>query len=353
MLTEKVRKAMSSKTQLEVIDIHSHLYPRPYIELLKQRDHIPRVVTRNGIEKFVIFPEEDGPHGVGGRSIGPEFWDLDLKLEFMDKVGIDRTVVSLGNPWLDPFQGSTGEEAARMVNRFMADCEATTSGRVVGLGVVPANSVDSAISEASAIAAIDGLHGLVLGPRVAGLTFDDPALEPFWAEIQSLGLPVFVHPKDGVALDALRGYRHVLPVGLGFPMETTIAIARLVLGGVLHRFPDLRLMLAHGGGCLPYLAGRLDAAWRSDPAVEKQLPLPPSAYLRRLRLDALVYYGGAFSAAMQLVGAERLMFGSDHPFTVADPQANLETIFAELEDRNRLANVLAQNAREFFALDEA
>lgn len=341
---------MLSNTQLQVIDIHSHLYPRPYIELLKQRDRIPRVVTRNGVEEFVIFPEEDGVHGVGGRSIGPEFWDLDRKLQFMDKVGIDRTVVSLGNPWLDPFEGAAGEKAARMVNRVMADYEAATNGRIVGLGVVPASSVESAISESRAVAATDGLHGLVLGPSIAGLVFDDPALNAFWAEIETLGLPVFVHPKDGVALDALRGYRHVLPVGLGFPMETTIAIARLVLGGVLQRFPDLRLMVAHGGGCLPYLAGRLDAAWRSDPAVEKQLPRPPSAYLRRLRLDALVYYEGAFTAAMQLVGVEGLMFGSDHPFTVADPQANLDTIRSQLADRSLHGSVLATNARAFFAL---
>lgn len=342
---------MSLKKQLEVIDVHSHLYPRPYIELLKQREQIPRIVTRDGVEEFVIFPEEDGIDGVGGRPIDSQFWDIDRKLQFMDEMGIDRTVVSLGNPWLDPFESQEAEEAAQTVNRFMAGYEAETDGRIVGLGVVPTYNIDSATAEARAIAATPGLHGLVLGPRIAGLWFDDPALDPFWAEVQRLGLSVFIHPKDGVALDALRGYRHVLPVGIGFPMETTVAVARLVLGGVLHRFPHLRLMLAHGGGCLPYLAGRLDAAWRSDPAVEKQLPLSPSHYLQRLRLDALVYYDAAFSAAIHLVGAGNMMFGSDHPFTVADPQANLDTIRSQLAERRLRGSVLSINAREFFALD--
>lgn len=342
---------MERQTATEVIDVHTHLYPRSYIELLKRRDRIPRVLTRNGVEEFVIFPEEDGPNGVGGRPFGPEFWDLEHKLQFMDSVGIDRAVVSLGNPWLDPFPGEQGIEVAHIVNRTFASFKAASKRRIVGLGVVPTSGVDAAVSVARSIAANSDLHGLVLGPTIAGLLFDDPALDPFWDEVQNTRLPLFVHPKNGVALDDLRGYRHVLPVGLGFPMETTIAIARLVFGGVLERFPQLRLMAAHGGGCLPYLAGRLDAAWRSESSVEEQLSQPPSAYLKRLNLDALVYYEGALSAAVHLVGAGNLMFGSDHPFTVADPRVNLETIRSKKHDQRLSAAVLGQNAVRFFTLD--
>ena len=122
------------------------------------------------------------------------------------------------------------------------------------------------------------------------------------------------------------GIGHALPVAVGFPVETTIAVARLVFGGVLHRYPDLRIIASHGGGTLPYLAGRLDAGWRSDPSLSTRAPSPPSSVLGRLFLDAVLYHPRALRAAADLVGTEHLAFGTDHPFSIADPVANLAAI---------------------------
>ena len=339
----------ASESVSELIDVHSHIYPVPYLELLETRQEIPRVVNRDGEREFLIFPEETDA-AVGGREMGTEFTDLDAKLAFMDRFGIDRTIVSLGNPWLDPFPDRAGDEAAAIVNESMSRLQADSDGRVIAMGVLPSSHVEPVLDALTSILSTPGLYGVVTGPRIAGMEFDDVRLDPVWRELNGHRLPLFVHPQDGVALERLGGYRHTLPVGAGFPMETTVALTRLVFGGVLERFPDLEILVAHGGGCVPFLAGRLDAAWSSDAEVKSRLPHPPSSYFEKLHLDALVYYGPAFRAAQGLVSSERLHFGTDHPFSVSDPAANLRTIDTELRSEAERARVRGAGAAELFGL---
>ncbi|KAA3643038.1 MAG: amidohydrolase [Chloroflexi bacterium] len=333
-----------------VIDVHSHLYTESYLHLLESRDEIPYIVSHGGTREFIIFTEEQGPDGVGGRMLGPEYTSLGTKLAFMDQFGIDQSVVSMGNPWLDPFPDQQGDEACKVINQELAGLEDESDGRVVAMGVLPVSSVEAALNELHSIKRMQGLVGVVTGPQIAGLPFDNQKLNPFWNELSKLALPLFVHPKDGVANELLVGYRHTLPVGVGFPVETTIALTRLVFGGVLERFPRLKILVAHGGGTLPYLAGRLDAAWKSDTEVEALLLQAPSTYLKALYLDALVYYGPALQAACGLVGSSQLLFGTDNPFTVSDPKVNLETIENEMENDEDKALIKGGVANNLFSL---
>ncbi len=339
-----------SPNQSDIVDVHCHLYPLEYIELLEQRNVIPRIINRSGSREFLIFPEEDGPNGVGGRPMGNEYFDLKQKIEFMNQTGIQTSVVSLGNPWLDPFPDSSGDHAAQIINQKMSEYEEATQGRITAMGILPASNVENAIQTLHQIANTKGLHGVVTSPRIAGLLFDDAKLDPFWSELNRSGLPLFVHPENGVALDVLEGYRHTLPVGIGFPMETTIALTRLIFGGILQKYPDLRILVAHGGGCLPYLAGRLDASWNSDVEVKSKISQPPSQYIQKLYLDALVYAGPALQAAYRLVGAQHLMFGTDQPFSVSDPDKNINMLQEELPNKNELEAVMHSNAAAFFGL---
>lgn len=332
-----------------MIDIHSHIYPLSYLEFLEARERAPRVRRKKGKREFIIFPEEDGPEGVGGRDMGAEFWDIEKKIAFMDAFGIDRTIVSLGNPWFDPFDEKDVLEWVRRVNDEMASYEKRTNGRIVAMGSLPAVDVHSAVEEVNRIAEKSGLYGVISGARIAGHKFDEPILDELWKSASQRRLPIFVHPSRGVALEELGDYRHTLPVGIGFPVETTIAVARLIFGGVLERFPELKLVVAHGGGCLPYLAGRLDAAWRSDPEIHAMLGAPPSEQLSALHLDALVYTAPALEAARSSVGVGHLLLGTDHPFSVADPRRSIEIVnesgMGEARER-----VFRRNAEELFGL---
>lgn len=331
-----------------IVDVHSHLYPRSYVELLKARTQIPKIVGEPGDERFVIFPEEDREDDSGGRPMGPQYWDVPEKLAFMDRFGIAQSIVSLGNPWLDPFGAEQSLAAARALNAELAELSADTEGRIVGMAVLP-TQVDDAVVVAAEAAGSPRLAGIVAGPRICGRTLDDEALKPLWDELARSGVPLLIHPHYAAAVEDLRGFGHALPVALGFPFESTIALARLVFAGVLGRHPELRIVASHGGGTLPYLAGRLDAGWASDPSVKARLPHPPSVDLARLFVDAVLYHPRAMRAAADLVGATKMAFGTDHPFSVADPEANLDAIDAAFLGDDR-QSVLHRTARALFDL---
>lgn len=318
-----------------MIDVHSHVYPRSYLQLLAERTEIPRVVRDRGGERLVTFTEEAEAQRPGGRPITREFWDLDAKLSFMDEHGIDRALVTLGNPWLDPFSGSEGPAVARALNEELSRFQEQTGGRILGTGVLPSDAVGSAVTIVEEIAEAPTLYGIGGGPAICGFRFDDAQLDPLWRALEASGLPYLLHPKGEAATKELAGYGASLPVAIGFPMETTISLARLALAGVLDRYPNLRIVAAHGGGAIPYLAGRLDMVWSGNEALRQRLPSPPASGLTRLYLDVVVYTARAARAAADLVGPDHLMFGTDHPWysSVGDP---LEATFdGEVLDRIR------------------
>ena len=289
------------------------------------RETIPRVAEGSDGEKFVIFEEEELPGNVG-RPITAEYWSLEAKLAFMDRHGIDQTILSLGNPWLDPFDEEDGLAAARYLNEDFAKLANQTGGRILGMGALPPHSPNNVATLIGEIQSQGDIYGAITGTLIAGKTFDDPELNVVWAALEKTGVPLLVHPHRGAAMAELKGFGHAMPVAVGFPLETTIALARMVFAGVLHRFPGVRIVGSHGGGTIPFLTGRLDAGWRSDPSLANAMPTPPSEVLDRLFLDAVLYHPRALLAAADLVGVKHLMFGTDHPFSISDPATNIEAI---------------------------
>lgn len=299
----------------DAIDVHSHLYPPRYVALLRARGAVPRIVRHAGQDRIVILPGEDADASTAaGRPIGSEYWDSARKLAYMDRHGIAASLASPANPWLDFLPGPEAAPIAAAVNEDMeAVCEGS-AGRLYGLGVLPTRDPALAAAELGRIAQMPHLRGAIIGTRGAGQGLDDPALEIVWQAAERHALMLFVHPHYGLGNEALGGFGHALPLALGFPFETTAALARLILCGALDRSPGLRLMAAHAGGVLPTLAGRLDACVASDQHSPVRLRHPPSDYLRRLDYDAIGYQAATLAALASLVGIERIMFGTDHPF---------------------------------------
>jgi aminocarboxymuconate-semialdehyde decarboxylase len=333
---------------MHTIDIHSHWYPESYLDALRARD-TPPFVRRDGdgTELFVIFEDEEG------RPMGEDFTSLDSKLAFMDAQGIDTTVVSLGNPWLDPFSGAEAEAMATAVNEEMAGLEKRTDGRILGMAVLPGGPTESVVRVVQSLMTMPNLYGIIIGSRLCGHQLDHEATEPAWASLEELGLPVFLHPHYGLGAEEFAGVGsgHSLPVGIGFPFETSLAVSRLVLAGFTRRHPNLRLTIAHAGGTLPYLAGRLDAAWRSDEALQAILPVPPSEELARLFVDAIVYHRRTLEAAVDLVGVGHVAYGTDHPFSISDPAVNIAAIASTLTPTEQ-ASVFAEAAISWYRLPE-
>jgi hypothetical protein len=296
------------------IDVHTHVYPPVYVELLRARGAVPRIVNRGGQERMLILPGEDADGSTAaGRPIGSEYWDRARKLAFMDRHGIAVSVLSPANPWLDFLDASEAGPVATSINEGMEELAAGSAGRLFGMGLLPRDPALAA-AELGRIATLPHLRGAAIGTTGNGNGLDDPAMDPVWAAAERTGAMIFVHPHYGIGNEHMRGYGHGMALALGFPFETTTAVTRLILGGTFDRFPGLKLMVAHSGGALPYLAGRLDACVAGHGGPADALKKPPSEYLRTMYFDAISYQVPTLELLISLVGADRIMFGTDHPF---------------------------------------
>ncbi|MET0416297.1 MAG: amidohydrolase family protein, partial [Actinoplanes sp.] len=238
------------------------------------------------------------------------------RLTEMDAAGTSHHAVSL-----PPFLFcSTAEEqsfVAEIVadgNDCLADHVALAPGRLVGLGSVPLGWPGAA-EEARRCLDDLGMAGIAIGSQGAGRDLDDPVNEDLWALLAERRVLVFLHPS-GVP-DARRQRDYYLAQLVGYPMETALAVARLIFGGVLERH-ELTLCLAHGGGCLPALRGRMDMGWRNK-EVARTTSAPPSAFADRLYYDTAVFSAPQLGRLVEDVGANHVLLGSDFPFELADP----------------------------------
>ncbi|KAI1074509.1 uracil-5-carboxylate decarboxylase [Whalleya microplaca] len=337
-----------------VVDVHTHMYPPAYVQLLESRKTIPLIRRFDGANdpRYIILPSEaealDRTTGDGsksthlpGRPVTSHYSSLQQKLHFMDTHSIDISVLSLANPWLDFVASAEAGETAKSINTEFSNMCATAPGRLFFFATLPLTAPPETLL--AAIGHIRGLRscrGVVLGTSGLGRGLDDPALVPVFRALAANRLPVFLHPHYGLPSEvwgprATEEYGHVLPLALGFPMETTIAVARMYLAGVFEQVPELRLLLAHSGGTLPFLAGRIESCIVHDGHLVREGKVGPSrrtiwqVLREQVYLDAVVYSEVGLKAAIDASGVDRLMFGTDHPFfppLTSDEQGEWESM---------------------------
>lgn len=192
-------------------------------------------------------------------------------------------------------------------------------GRLYAFGTLPLSApAEQIVQEVSRLATLDHHRGVVMGTSGLGSGLDDPALDPMYAAIDRTGQLIFLHPHYGLPTsvygERASDYGHVLPLALGFPLETTIAVTRMLLSGVWDRFPRLQVLLAHSGGTLPFLAGRIESCIAHDAHLKKEGKLGNrrdvwDVLKNNIYLDAVIYGEAGLKAAVDTSGAERLMFG--------------------------------------------
>jgi len=313
------------------VDVHTHVYLPRYMQMLRERSNVPRVQKFNGEDRLIILPgEDDNSTTAIGRPIGSEYYDEQRRIAFMDTHGIDVSVLSLANPWLDFLSASEAIPLASHLNDDLNDSCVASNGRFYGFGVLPMQDVDAACAEVRRIAKASHLKGVIMSTHGRGNWLDDQALLPVYQTLAEEGLIAFIHPHFGVGnSDFGDEYGHTLFLALGFTFETTTAVSRLVCSGMLDKVPDMQFLLAHSGGTLPFLAGRLDSCVAHDETIASKLAAKPSEYLtRNFYYDSLVYAPPALEASMAFVGTDRLMFGTDCPFFPA-PGVSREPMSAD------------------------
>jgi aminocarboxymuconate-semialdehyde decarboxylase len=329
---------------MRIIDSHFHWWPRSIFEELCRKRTYPRAEPdgRGGYNYF------RNARGADYRlNVWPEWFDLEKQLAHMDGLGHEVDVVCSIGPFSVHFsdlEPAEGREAALHWNEAMAGAARKYPGRVWASAAIPL------VDERVAVEVLDDAVGRLglIGANLPGSIGSDPRidaerLEPFYARAEALGIPLFLHPTDAVFADMLDGYDGTLHLALGRVVEVSVAAMRLVLSGVMERHPDLKVVISHMGGALPYQSGRMDKNSK-----RAKLPKPPSTYLRRMATDTVQPHALGMKWGVEYYGVDRVMYGSDYPcWSPADALRLFGEIGLPEADRRK---ILHDNARRILGL---
>ena len=256
-------------------------------------------------------------------SIGAQLSEPGVRLEYMDRMGVDlqglATFVSEYFYWTP---GPLGAELSRMQNDKLAQAATDYPDRYAVFGAtVPLQDIDLAIAEMDR--AVDGLgaKGLQIGGTIAGHNLDEPRFRPFWQAVAAKGIPVILHPSGYPESNRFSDY--FLTNCIGNPLETMVASTRMIFSGLFEELPDLKLILLHGGGYQPFYTSRADHTWKVRPETRVHIPEhPPSYYMKQLYYDTMVFQPTYLRHLIEIVGADRVMLGTDYPFDMAETDPN-------------------------------
>lgn len=296
------------------IDIHTHVIPHDFPAYLGKRLDAPWPSMANAqpCHRHVMIS------GKVYRTVPQQSWDMAQRRDEMDRIDVDRHVLSpmpeLLSYWLDAADGAA---LARYLNETLAGMVAEAPSRFSALAAVPLQDVDLAIAELDHAVSTLGLAGVELGSNVNGVAIGDPRFEPFFAAAEAWDAAVFVHPLRPAGMDRLVG-PPLLEQIVGFPGEIGLAAASLITGGVLARHPKLRIAMSHGAGSIQALVPRMQFAWEATQALRDAIELAPSDAARRMFYDDLLYDAAAIRALIAMVGETQVMVGTDYPFAVMD-----------------------------------
>jgi len=286
-------------------DLHTHYYPPIYFDKIRE---LP--------SEFSFDKSPSGQTIItcrGARFFGvtPAMTDVAKRLEDMDRVGIDVEVVSLSTPNVFFTDAAHQPEIARIVNDSYAELIGQHPTRFKAFASIPMDDSDAALKELHR--AIDELkmNGVILLSNIGGKPLTSPEYRPFFAAANAMKLCILLHPMLPANTDPFREY--VLGPLVGFMFDTTLAVARMCVDGMLKDFPDIRWIVGHLGGAVPYLMERLDNGWRDFVECRAKIDELPSVYLKRLYYDTVNFNSHMLLMARNMLGSDHMVMGSDYP----------------------------------------
>jgi aminocarboxymuconate-semialdehyde decarboxylase len=302
----------------------SHIYPSG---LAKRSEEINRVRDREWDRKM--------------SDVGENLSDLKA-------AGVDMAVLQPTQTmffyWTAP---SAASELSRMVNEFTAKEVRKHPDKVVGLATVPLQDVDLAIRELSYAVKDLGLRGIVTGSNVNGRGFDEVVFQPFFEKVEELGVPIFIHPNNPAGIERIPNY--YLTNFLGYTLESTIAAAKLVFGGVLDRYPKLKICLSHAGGVLPFLLGRLERGRSMRPEAGEHCRQPFPYYLKNFYVDTITYRADTLRFVLGVMPPGHVFMGTDYPYDMAETDP-VGFVKAAVQDEELRGQIFGKNVASILGL---
>ena len=312
-------------------DLHTHYYPDAFFRLIEQvggafsfgTDPTGRTIIRYRGSRFF--------------GITPPMTDPALRIEDMDRVGIDVEVLSLSTPNVYFAPPERQAEVARLVNDAYAELASRHPRRFKGFASIPMDDPDAALRELERTQGELRMNGVIVLSNINGRALTDARYRPFFVECDRRRVCVFIHPMIPASAEPFAEY--VLGPIIGFPFDTTLAVARLCYAGVFRELPNIRWILGHLGGAVPYLMERMDNGWRDFAECRANIDELPSVYLKRLYYDTVSFSAPSLRLARELVGADHVVMGSDYPHLLGSIDravSSIESLDVPAPDKERI-----------------
>jgi aminocarboxymuconate-semialdehyde decarboxylase len=296
-------------TEAPIIDVHAHILTEEM--MARMRKEAPGIAP-----EISEIDDYDATLRVGAIIQKPfprGGWDLDQRLADMSATGVDMQVISaLPQTFLYDLEPERTAAIAAIQNEAIAALVNRMPDKFIGIAAVPMQAPELAAAELERAMRELALKGMMISSHIEGTNLDHPRLDTVWAKAEELAAYILIHPQKVAASDRLGSY--YLKNLIGNPLETTIAAASLIFGGVMERYPRLKICLAHGGGYMPYQAGRFIHGWNVRPEPKTSLPVGPHLSIARFYYDTILHSAAHLRFLIGQMGANHIALGSDYPF---------------------------------------
>ncbi len=324
-----------------VIDFHNHFFPSEYLTELKRGGYLASVEQNAQGQNVMV---QLGDYNI----IVEEHHNAVARAAVMDAAGVDMQVLSMTVPGVHGESAANGARLAQIVNDGFALAIQRCPGRYTALAALPLQDAAAAVRELERAVTQLGLRGGTLFTHVNGTALDDARYLPLFEKAVELDVPLFVHPIVPAHIGLMGDYRIVAVAG--FLFETTTALCRLVYSGLLERMPTLKLVAAHLGGTVPFIAERMDRGFAVYPECRTKLRGKPSEYLKRIWMDTFPETPAAIRCALDFTGAQKILMGSDYPHQIGDLPGGVRTIRELDVTEQDKAAILGGNAKALLRL---
>lgn len=326
---------------MAIIDFHNHYYPPAYLDALERGPSTVRV-TRDAAGNPVLHYPGDYNVAVPGHR------DIDYREKVLREAGVDTQIITLTTPGTHVEEPAVAVRLAKLVNDAFAKVVAEKGGRFAALGTLPLDDPSASVDELRRCMNQLKFRGAMLFSNVNETPLYHERFMRLYEVANELEAVLYIHPTNPVGVSAMMDY-WLMPL-VGFLFDTTLAAAGLVFSGVAEKFPNIRWVLGHLGGAIPYLAERLDRGYEAFSECRANIAQPPSVYLKKFYYDTVNFDPHAIELAIQFAGPDQILAGSDYPHQIGSIPKMLESIRALRVDEDVKARILGGNAARLMRL---